>query len=466
MLTYEAFKQYYWENILRKERHMEIKKVSERFEEKYHEKYDPNQIREHWLEVDKIIKDCNNSIMEMGLPDIVYTSQEDPIHEYCDELIYLNSYIRSADGSVYEWLDYPLWLDFKNGVAEVISQIKAEEITTKNIMGIGGYYDTLVTKGHQWGEKPKKELTFSDFMNLMPEKAGKNDIKARGIQAMKVFQELFQEEYEAKKKELPDSEDPRSYFEDMLVKGQEEHSDYHPFLDLLQITLDVVGFAPGVGEPADFINAVLYAWRGDNVNAVLSASAAIPLIGNFATGGKAMVKGKKTIKAVKSVVVRKGGKKVTKVGGMTVDAVKTINKGSASTKQIDIDSIYHELKTEPDTAFFWSGRTEGVGGAEIAADIAKQKGGVTLESVIESKSISMPEWDFNNPSSMEAWDITSGAYAEQVAGEIRAVIGSSLREGNIWQNVELPRLKNNPNVTKITTIDPKTAIETIIYERK
>uniref|UniRef100_UPI00286EF03B hypothetical protein n=1 Tax=Anaerosporobacter sp. TaxID=1872529 RepID=UPI00286EF03B len=88
---------------------MEIKKVSERFEEKCSEKYDPYQLSEHWLEVDKIIKDCNNSIMEMGLPDIGYTSQVDQIHEYCDELIYLNSYIRSAYGSVYEWLDYPLW---------------------------------------------------------------------------------------------------------------------------------------------------------------------------------------------------------------------------------------------------------------------------------------------------------------------------------------------------------------------
>ena len=56
----------------------------------------------------------------------------------------------------------------------------------------------------------------------------------------------------------------------------------------------------------------------------------------------------------------------------------------------------------------------------------------------------MPEWDFNNPSTMEAWDLASGAYAEQVSGEIRAVIG---------------------NVTKITTIDPKTGIEHVIFER-
>lgn len=77
----------------------------------------------------------------------------------------------------------------------------------------------------------------------------------------------------------------------------------------------------------------------------------------------------------------------------------------------------------------------------------------------------MPEWDFNNPSTMKAWDLASAAYAEQVSGEIRAVIGSTLREGNIWENIELPKLLNNPNITKITTIDPKTGIETIIFER-
>ena len=149
---------------------------------------------------------------------------------------------------------------------------------------------------------------------------------------------------------------------------------------------------------------------------------------------------------------------------------RTLNRlnagaGESGSSSIDIDAIRPKLKTEPDTAFFWSGRTDGIGGAENAANIAKSRGGVTLESTIETQNIVMPEWDFNNPSTMEAWDLASGAYAEQVSGEIRAVIGSELRPGNIWENVELPRLKNNPNVTKITTIDPKTGVENVIFER-
>lgn len=56
-------------------------------------------------------------------------------------------------------------------------------------------------------------------------------------------------------------------------------------------------------------------------------------------------------------------------------------------------------------------------------------------------------------------------YAENVHGEVHAVIGSNLRPGNVWETVELPRLIENPNVTKIVIIDPETGAETIIFER-
>ncbi len=186
----------------------------------------------------------------------------------------------------------------------------------------------------------KKELTLSDFMNLMPEEAGKNGFKVQELQGMKKFQELFQNEYEAKKKELPDLEDPRSYFEDMLVKGQEKHSDYHPFLDLFQTALDVVGFAPGAGEPVDAINAILYYLRGDKVNATLSAAAMIPWTGTFATGGKITLKGKKAMEVVKKVVVKKVVKKAVKSWDEMVIAVKKIKCSTQA--NLSLDDIRYE----------------------------------------------------------------------------------------------------------------------------
>ena len=59
----------------------------------------------------------------------------------------------------------------------------------------------------------------------------------------------------------------------------------------------------------------------------------------------------------------------------------------SSSSLLDIDAIRPKLKTEPDTAFFWSGRTDGIGGAENVANIAKSRGGVTLESTIEKQKL-------------------------------------------------------------------------------
>lgn len=131
----------------------------------------------------------------------------------------------------------------------------------------------------------------------------------------------------------------------------------------------------------------------------------------------------------------------------------------------DIESIAPLLHTEPNKAFFWSGKTDGIGGAEIALQIAQERGGTTLEGLIEAHQIQMPLWDINNPSSIKVWEDVSAEYARQVSGEVFAVVGTQLREGNIWETVELPRLMGNHNVTKITKIDPVTKIETVIFTR-
>ncbi len=118
-----------------------------------------------------------------------------------------------------------------------------------------------------------------------------------------------------------------------------------------------------------------------------------------------------------------GNKAASRLDGLD-DAGKVKNGRQKSTNDLyvvsknvfDIEQVRPLLKTEPNTAFFWSGRTKGVGGSEVAANVAKSKGGVTLETTIETKNIKMPEWDFNNPESMKAWDLASGSYAEQVLG--------------------------------------------------
>ncbi|OJX32930.1 MAG: hypothetical protein BGO86_13165 [Chryseobacterium sp. 36-9] len=128
---------------------------------------------------------------------------------------------------------------------------------------------------------------------------------------------------------------------------------------------------------------------------------------------------------------------------------------------IFVSKYASKLKTEPNEAFFWSGRTDGIGGQYIALEIALSRKGITLEGLIEKNKIPMPIWE-ERP---DVWEAISEKYAQQVSGEIRAVIGNSRRSGNVWESFELPALKKNPKVTKVTTIDPKTGKENVIFKR-
>ncbi|WP_231978383.1 hypothetical protein [Mycobacterium sp. E3298] len=133
-----------------------------------------------------------------------------------------------------------------------------------------------------------------------------------------------------------------------------------------------------------------------------------------------------------------------------------------------------ELVTPPpNAAVFWSGRTsEGLGvgpvsaGGNGAADMyAASHGGTTLEGLLDRNGVSPPKWSFDDDAAEEWWSQVSRMYAQNVHGEVHAIIGANLRRGNVWETVELPRLMDNPNVTKIVKIDPETGSETTIFER-
>ncbi|MFC5583035.1 hemagglutinin repeat-containing protein [Rhodanobacter terrae] len=121
--------------------------------------------------------------------------------------------------------------------------------------------------------------------------------------------------------------------------------------------------------------------------------------------------------------------------------------------------------TNSGQAVFWSGRTNGVGGAGTAGQFASSQGGTTLEQLAEANGINLPVWDPSNLASVQAWEIASQAYANNASGTVNAVIGNSLRPNNVWETVELPALKANPNVTQIIQTDPATGVSTVIFKR-
>ncbi len=146
-------------------------------------------------------------------------------------------------------------------------------------------------------------------------------------------------------------------------------------------------------------------------------------------------------------------------------ALKIVTKQGAKTFITNLEKLAPLFRAGNNKSFFWSGKTNGVGGATRALEIAKSKGGTTLEGLIDSKNIQLPNWDLANPQSLEAWKEVSKLYANEAVGDVRAIIGKDLRPGSVWETVELPALKANKNVTRIFTIDPVTLKETLIFKR-
>ena len=131
----------------------------------------------------------------------------------------------------------------------------------------------------------------------------------------------------------------------------------------------------------------------------------------------------------------------------------------------DPTSAENRFSTRANEAVFWSGRTNGIGSMEVAVQIAAASGGTTLEQLLEKRKIVMPVWDAANPAVVQAWKDASLGFAQGARGELKAVIGQNLRPGNIWETTELPALKGNLQVRKISVIDPATRSEKVIFER-
>jgi len=68
--------------------------------------------------------------------------------------------------------------------------------------------------------------------------------------------------------------------------GEEKKLTFSDVLDGIQLTLDLAGFAPGVGAIPDLANAAIYALRGKWIDAGLSIIAAVPIVGDLAAGVK------------------------------------------------------------------------------------------------------------------------------------------------------------------------------------
>jgi hypothetical protein len=202
---------------------------------------------------------------------------------------------------------------------------------------------------------------------------------------------------------------------------------------------------------------------GDKISTVVQLGLMFTGVGEAAVASDVAKVGKGAEALTDGSKVLVAGKEGAKELATAEEAGKVMPKVRGPGDGVKIVKLSADFATEPNKAYFWSGL--GRGGDKVAAKIASSHGGTTLEQLLETRGIDIPPWDASNPVSVQAWENASQAYAQGASGTVNAVIGDTLRPGNIWETMELPALKTNPNVTEIIQINPTTGSGTSIFSR-
>jgi hypothetical protein len=109
--------------------------------------------------------------------------------------------------------------------------------------------------------------------------------------------------------------------------------------DALNMTLDLAGLIPGIGEFADAANALIYASRGDYLMAGLSLISTIPALGDV------VGKGGKVALWLEKNVSKNVAKNVVKYGPDVVNGIKTVKTLIIQNKPL-ISKLFAGLQQE------------------------------------------------------------------------------------------------------------------------
>jgi len=150
----------------------------------------------------------------------------------------------------------------------------------------------------------------------------------------------------------------------------------------------------------------------------------------------------------------------------------------------NISECYGCFATEQNEAYFWHGRTNGVGGWENAWDIAETNGGKTLEMVmydnreeLEKQGVIFSEEDGivyggTDMTQEQFWNQCSDAFAAQASGDVHVIAGTDDRTlldsskvpesrfRSTYSETEHPAMVEKGKVDSISTVDPCTKQET------
>lgn len=189
--------------------------------------------------IEEKFEKCNDKLASVSVGPCSYQFQADKIERMTQDLQLLQSYASSAPDYVWETLDNPLYVDFKNNATESLSQIILDDFYTDNTIGMEEHF-TVSQKGAVYSQKRVKEtLTFSDFFGLPAVKHEDSMVTLENVETVNEFASLFRKDYD-KMKEADIETCIRNY----LTSGEFNHEAYHPARDFLSGLLDITIVKP------------------------------------------------------------------------------------------------------------------------------------------------------------------------------------------------------------------------------
>ena len=189
--------------------------------------------------IEEKFEKCNDKLASVSVGPCSYQFQANKIERMTQDLQLLQSYASSAPDYVWETLDNPLYVDFKNNATESLSQIILDDFYTDNTIGMEEHF-TVSQKGAVYSQKRVKEtLTFSDFFGLPAVEHEDSMVTLENVETVNEFASLFRKDYD-KMKEADIETCIRNY----LTSGEFNHEAYHPALDFLSGLLDITIVKP------------------------------------------------------------------------------------------------------------------------------------------------------------------------------------------------------------------------------
>ncbi|WP_328965348.1 GDSL-type esterase/lipase family protein [Streptomyces virginiae] len=121
------------------------------------------------------------------------------------------------------------------------------------------------------------------------------------------------------------------------------------------------------------------------------------------------------------------------------------------------EEVSRALDSAPSTNYFWTGRTGKCAGEEdsvkgTAEQLARERGGKTLEMRLREAGVKMPSFDAPDPAK-DIWRFASREYARKTSYQAWVIKGTCVRDDNTWEDKEFPNLKSGGQVHCVWEID-------------